>query len=123
MSAENILGLLLEEYLAVELAPHKWHCCWGETLRNIDFVNEDGRLLQVKNRSNSENSSSSRVRDGTQIEKWFRVNATSGKYLWEELNIHHKPLQLSEEKFVAFVVKTLKANPKAMPVEPENPWK
>jgi len=122
MTAENVLGHLLEEYLANELAAFKWHCCWGETLRSVDFVNEDGRLLQVKNRSNSENSSSSRVRLGTEIEKWFRVNANNGKYLWEDLNKLHKTLNLSEENFKEFVVKTLKANQNAMPVEPANPW-
>jgi hypothetical protein len=31
-------------------------------------------------------------------------------------------LALSEEKFKGFVVKTLKANQNAVPVEPENPW-
>ena len=122
MTAENVLGHLLEEFLANELAAFKWHCCWGETLRSVDFVNEDGRLLQVKNRSNSENSSSSRVRIGTEIEKWFRVNANSGKYLWEDLNKLHSTLNLSEENFKDFVVKTLKANPKALPVELANPW-
>ncbi len=122
MTAENVLGQLLEAYLANELAAFKWYCCWGETLRSVDFVNEDGRLLQVKNRSNSENSSSSRVRLGTEIKKWFRVNAASGKYLWADLNTLHKNLNLSEEHFKEFVIKTLKANQPAVPVEPANPW-
>ncbi len=69
MSAENILGLLLEEYLASRLKAYGWHCAWGETIKSVDFVNEQGNLLQIKNRSNSENSSSSSVRDGTEIEK------------------------------------------------------
>jgi len=30
MSAENITGSLLEEYLAIELIEYDWHCCWGE---------------------------------------------------------------------------------------------
>ena len=29
MSAENILGLFLEEYLAEKLLPCGWFCCWG----------------------------------------------------------------------------------------------
>jgi hypothetical protein len=122
MSAENILGLLLEEYLAIQLAPAKWHCCWGETLRSVDFVNEDGRLLQVKNRSNSENSSSSRVRLGTNIEKWFRVHAIRGHYLWEDLQAVNRNQNLTEDKFREFVVKTLKANPHALTIESSNPW-
>jgi len=63
MSAENILGLILEEYLAINLSPHGWHCAWGETVKSVDFVHEDGRLLQIKNRSNSENSSKARNRN------------------------------------------------------------
>jgi hypothetical protein len=122
MSAENVLGLLLEEYLSVKLATFGWHCCWGETVRSVDFVNEDGRLLQVKNRSNSENSSSSRVRLGTAIEKWFRVDAVSGDYRWDELNKRNKTTLFSEERFEKFVIATLKKNPDAMPVEPSNSW-
>ena len=30
MSAENILGLLLEEFLAENLLRFSWHCAWGE---------------------------------------------------------------------------------------------
>jgi hypothetical protein len=123
MSAENILGLLLEEYLSVALAPFGWHCCWGETLRSVDFVNEDGRLLQVKNRSNSENSSSSRVRIGTEIQKWFRVNATTGRYQWCDLNAMHHTDIFSEDHFTVFVLRTLGANPNALAVEPTNPWR
>jgi hypothetical protein len=122
MSAENILGLLLEEFLSEELAAFGWHCCWGETLRSVDFVNDDGRLMQVKNRSNSENSSSSRVRIGTAIEKWFRVDAASGNYLWPELNRRNSTTLFSEKKFEKFVVATLKKNPDAMPVERSNTW-
>ena len=51
MSAENILGLILEEYLAENLQPFGWQCAWGETVKSVDFVHEDGRLLQIKNRS------------------------------------------------------------------------
>lgn len=45
MSAENILGLLLEEFLARELIKYDWHCCWGETIRSVDFCHRDGSLL------------------------------------------------------------------------------
>jgi SinI restriction endonuclease. len=80
MSAENILGLLLEEFLAEKLAQYGWFCCWGESIRHVDFCNVDGSLLQVKNRSNSENSSSSRVRINQPIEKWYRIDAVNGNY-------------------------------------------
>ena len=86
MSAENILGFILEEYLAVNLLNHGWHCAWGETVKSVDFIHENGRLLQIKNRSNSENSSSTSVRDGTKIEKWYRIKANKIEYMWDELN-------------------------------------
>ena len=86
MSAENILGLILEEYLSENLKEYGWHCAWGETVKSVDFVNENGNLLQIKNRSNSENSSSSAVRHGTEIEKWFRIKSDRIEYMWEKLN-------------------------------------
>ncbi len=122
MSAENILGLILEEYLAVSLEFHGWHCAWGETVKSVDFVHEDGRLLQVKNRSNSENSSSSTVRNGTQIEKWFRIKADRIEYMWSSLNEICGTIELSEDSFVDFVQTTLKNNPACLSVEQENPW-
>jgi hypothetical protein len=122
MSAENILGLMLEEYLAVSLEFHGWHCAWGETVKSVDFVHEDGRLLQVKNRSNSENSSSSTVRNGTQIEKWFRIKADRIEYMWSSLNEICGTIELSEDSFVDFVQTTLKNNPACLSVEQENPW-
>lgn len=122
MSAENILGLILEEYLAIHLEPHGWHCAWGETIKSVDFVHKDGRLLQIKNRSNSENSSSSAVRDGTEITKWFRIKANRIEYMWESLNTFCGTDTLSEESFIAFVQATLKANPACLAIEQSNLW-
>lgn len=122
MSAENILGLLLEEYLAINLLSYKWHCAWGSTIKSVDFCSEDGKLLQVKNRSNSENSSSSKVRAGTDIFKWFRINAQTGAYMWDDLNSILKTNILSENKFRSFVQSTLSDNKAALAIEPDNPW-
>ncbi len=122
MSAENILGLMLEEYLAINLQKHGWHCAWGETVKSVDFVNEDGSLLQIKNRSNSENSSSSAVRDGTNIEKWYRIKADRVEYMWAALNRICGTTHLSEEGFVSFVKSTIKKNPNCLAVEENNPW-
>lgn len=122
MSAENILGLILEEYLADNLKAYGWHCAWGETVKSVDFVHVDGRLLQIKNRSNSENSSSGAIRKGTQIEKWFRVKADRIEYMWDSLNEICGTVHLSEDKFVEFVQNTLKANPDCLAVEDGNPW-
>ncbi len=123
MSAENILGLILEEYLFEKLKDKGWHCAWGETVKSVDFVNEDGSLLQIKNRSNSENSSSSAVRDGTEIQKWYRIKADRVEYMWTQLNDICGTDNLSEDGFVAFVKSTISSNPDCLAVEDDNPWK
>ena len=122
MSVENILGLLLEEYLSVNLRPVGWHCAWGETVKSVDFVNEDGRLLQIKNRSNSENSSSSAIRNGTEIKKWYRIKADRVEYMWETLNKICNTTTLSEKAFVDFATSCVGINPDCIVVESENPW-
>lgn len=122
MSAENIQGLLLEEFLAEQLVDYGWYCCWGESLRHVDFCNIDGSLLQVKNRSNSENSSSSRVRINQPIDKWYRVDATTGSYRWSDFNKKYGTDRFSEENFVTFVQQVLLGNPDALAVETNNPW-
>lgn len=122
MSAENILGLLLEEYLAEKLSSYGWYCAWGETMDKVDFCTKEGELLQIKNRSNSENSSSSSVRRVTQIRKWHRVNASNGVYYWRELNQLIGESELSEEDFCIFVRKTINENPSVLYVEDSNYW-
>jgi hypothetical protein len=125
MSAENILGLLLEEYLFTRLSNQGWAMAWGETIKHVDFCNEQGVLLQIKNRSNSENSSSKRVREGKAILKWFRIDAEKGKDNWQELvNIvgGNKANQLTENNFQAFIKDVLHNNPDAFAIEPGNPW-
>ncbi|OKH22257.1 SinI family restriction endonuclease [Chroogloeocystis siderophila] len=122
MSAENIQGLLLEEFLAEQLADYGWYCCWGEVIRHVDFCHIDGSLLQVKNRSNSENSSSSRVRINQPIEKWHRVDAKTGLYKWSYFNTKYNTNRFSEENFILFVQKVLLANPSALALEANNPW-
>jgi hypothetical protein len=123
MSAENILGLILEEYLAINLSEYGWHCAWGETVKSVDFVHENGSLLQIKNRSNSENSSSSVVRHGTKIDKWFRIRADRVEYMWNSLNKICDTNHLSEEAFIEFTRATMKSNPGCLAIETNNPWK
>lgn len=93
MSAENIQGNLLEEYISIYARPYGWIWCNGNVLRAIDFCSSDGAvLLQIKNKSNTENSSSSAIRTGTTIEKWYRLGTitVAGKklpaYKWDSLN-------------------------------------
>lgn len=70
-----------------------WIWCNGNVLRAIDFCSSDGAvLLQIKNKSNTENSSSSAIRTGTTIEKWYRLGTRTvageklPSYKWDSLN-------------------------------------
>lgn len=71
MGAENFIGWILESYIASEAEQIGWVWCSGAMIRAVDFIKpiEEGKwlMLQIKNRSNSENSSSSRARIGTPI--------------------------------------------------------
>jgi len=126
MSAENITGSLLEEYIATVLIKYDWHCCWGETMKSIDFCNADGQLLQVKNSDNSENSSSKTVRDGTEIQHWFRRFSRTGATNWQSLNdlvgIKKGSEKLSEQSFREFVRNAVYNNPGSVFLEEDSPW-
>jgi len=74
MAAENIVGELLERYISEACREHgsDWVQAYGDVVKAVDFIRKDGdgwELLQVKNRDNSENSSSQAIRDGTSIKK------------------------------------------------------
>lgn len=107
MCAENTVGALLERYLDTVLQPHGWHWCCGDFVRAADFLKplpEGGWLLvQVKNRDNSENSSSSAIRQGTEIQKWFRTYSRTGATNWSNLPGAMQGFGVSEAGFVAFV--------------------
>lgn len=129
MSAENIQGNLLEEYIAYNARPYGFLWCAGNVLRAIDFCNTDGSFfLQVKNKSNTENSSSSNIREGTTIEKWYRLGTKtcSGRkvpnFKWDVLNTlinKYKteghtlpPCNMSETNYEAFLTQVATANHK-----------
>ena len=83
MSAENMNGAILEQYLADILEPNGWLWCAGAIYRAIDFCyfgENEIVLLQVKNKYNTENSSSSAIRIGTDIIKWNRLNRPRREY-------------------------------------------
>lgn len=120
MSAENIQGNLLEEYISSKVRPYGFLWCDGNVLRAIDFCNTDGSFfLQVKNKSNTENSSSSNIREGTTIEKWYRLGTKVKNkvkypdYKWAILNhlidtyktegMSLPPCEMSEEDYQAFL--------------------
>lgn len=101
MAAENLLGALLERYIAEYLEPKGWVWCAGNTARSVDFLYHDLSLaLQIKNRSNSENSSSAAIRQGTDIKKWFRINANNERTNWENFP---NAEGLSEEGFYGYI--------------------
>lgn len=127
MSAENIQGNLLEEYISNNIRKYGFLWCQGNILRAIDFCNSKGTiLLQIKNKSNTENSSSSNIRSGTTIKKWYRLGTKTeqGKkvpnYKWEELNKivndykiqddNLEPCNLSEESYLEFIKTVSKLN-------------
>ena len=124
MSAENIQGDLLEEYIAINVRQFGWLWCKGNILRAIDFCSEDGSVyLQVKNKNNTENSSSSAIREGTEIKKWYRLGTSKQggicfpAYKWESLNeiinannSSSNKCNLSEEAYIRFITEVATVN-------------
>lgn len=112
MAAENLVGNLLERYLAEKLEPHGWVWCSGSMVRAVDFIKAPSKsqkswqALQVKNRDNSENSSSSAIRAGTEIQKWFRTYSKKVGSNWEAFP-DAGGATLSEAGFKKFVKKYL----------------
>lgn len=121
MASENIIGAILEEYIHDSLINFGWSACWGSCIRAVDFCSQDGILLQVKNKSNTENSSSNKIRKNTEIRKWYRFNASNGDTKWDEINrLTTGENIMSEEKFQLFALNLIKNNPLAINVRPED---
>lgn len=113
MASENTVGTLLERYLDSVLRPKGWAWCCGNFVKAIDFIKYDNGKwfeLQIKNRSNTENSSSKKIREGTTIHKWYRSKAKTGATMWDNLPDPMKGLNLSEEGFKTFVENYLEEN-------------
>jgi hypothetical protein len=124
MTIENILGDILEEYLSIRLKEYKWYKAWGDTLNKIDFICQDGSELQVKNKSNTENSSSLTVRYGTRILKWARMNANKGTFFWDDLKElcnASNAKNISEKNYTKFVIKLIQNNPDLIQVDLDSP--
>ena len=115
MGAENLVGDLLERYLASVMEPYGWIWCSGSLVRAVDFVKPPTQsggawvLLQVKNRDNSENSSSSAIRNGTVIQKWHRTFAKKTETNWAAFPDAALRQHLSETAFKTFVCAYLRA--------------
>lgn len=115
MGAENLVGDLLERYLASIMEPRGWIWCSGSTVKAVDLIKpptglEDvWTLLQVKNRDNSENSSSSAIRNGTDIKKWFRTFSKRRGANWQAFPDEEIRPLVSEVGFKKFVKEYLEA--------------
>jgi len=106
MCAENCVGALLERYIDSVLRNEGWVWCCGEFIRAVDFIypkRSKWDALQIKNRDNSENSSSSAIRENTKIQKWFRTFSRTGNTNWGALPSAMQGHGLSEEGFISFV--------------------
>lgn len=113
MAAENIVGDLLERYVATVLEPRGWAWCSGSLVKHVDFVRSPTdagawKLLQVKNRDNSENAAGSSVRIGTMIKKWHRTFSRRVGSNWAAFPEPTALPHLSEEGFHAFAKAYLK---------------
>jgi uncharacterized protein CbrC (UPF0167 family) len=120
MCAENCVGNLLERYLDSKLRDSSWSWCCGEFVKAIDFLGRNEKnewiALQIKNRNNSENSSSSAIRDGTRIQKWFRsfskdtIKGRPSFTNWNNLPPLMLGYDLGEDEFKKFVIAYINAN-------------
>ena len=106
MGIENCIGNLLERYIDSVLRKHNWSWCCGSIVKATDFIYFDGIIwheIQIKNRDNSENSSSSAIRYGTTIDKWFRSFSKKTETNWHNLPNIMQNYGLSEAGFTSFV--------------------
>ncbi len=125
MSAENKGGNLLEEYVARKVAPFGWIWCRGEILTAVDFCTCDCTgFIQIKNKSNTENSSGKGFRDDHNAPMWYRMEAQRKAGLivtrWPELVEHVRRYSdpaasipddlMNETDYLAFVSRAAEAN-------------
>jgi hypothetical protein len=114
MAAENKIGDLLEVYLAEKLEPRGWFWCCCNVIKGVDFLRppesrDPALLMQIKNRYNSENSSSEKIRDmleehgcPVKIQKWHRCNA-NGSTAWASFPSNADGAFATEDGFQKFL--------------------
>lgn len=106
MGAENIIGKLLERYIDSRASRFGWVWCAGSIVKAADFIRKRKNgwdVLQIKNRDNSENSSSAAIRAGTDIKKWFRTFSKRNGTNWDKFPDDDLKKILSEEDFHTFI--------------------
>ena len=115
MVAENAVGELLERYISDAMGGTGWVWVSGSLIKAIDFIRRKGggfEELQIKNRDNSENSSSSAIRKGTTIKKWCRTKSKTGETMWDYFPVDADfDGDLSEEGFQRWVADYLSKLP------------
>ncbi|MFW2173359.1 SinI family restriction endonuclease [Acinetobacter guillouiae] len=88
MGVENKFGEILEEYVGSTLENDGWIWCAGGFVNGIDLIKKNingWTLLQIKSRSNTENSSSKKIREliknrtDMDITSWYRLNVNPKK--------------------------------------------
>lgn len=113
-AVEGSIGYLLEKYIDSKVTDGKWIWCAGSMVKSTDFIKktDSGWLqLQIKNRNNTENSSSSAIRTGTNIKMWFRFFCRTGKTNWDKLpGLMETDYGMNETDFQEFVYSLLKQN-------------
>lgn len=71
---EMMIGELLEKYITSIGKDYGW-VFTAQCIKAVDLLKKEKKkwiTLQIKNSDNTENSSASKIREGTQILKWFR---------------------------------------------------
>ncbi|MBO8415157.1 MAG: SinI family restriction endonuclease [Proteobacteria bacterium] len=115
MAAENFVGWILERYLAARLEPLGWVWLSGNIVQAADFIYFDPLcswvFVQIKNRDNTENSSSSKIREGTGIIKWFRMFSRNDSFNWDKFPLPDGcNVPLSESDFAGFIEQYLNSD-------------
>lgn len=126
MSAENAGGNLLEEYIYTKIRRYGWIWCRGKILTAIDFCNDECTdMFQVKNKTNTENSSGKGFRESCGAKVWNRMRAErrNGKIetYWPQLieivregSTVDEPIPddlFTEADYLDFISNTIKKNP------------
>lgn len=115
MAADSIIGMMLDEYIHINLRPYGWTCCWGNAMQGVDVCSSSGDMIHVRNKSNTEVSNNDRNRTQQSVKKWFRINAYTGKTKWDDLNLLVGKIDLfSEDGFRDFVYDITRRNPSCL---------
>jgi hypothetical protein len=111
MVTENIVGKLLEHYLASKLEALGWIWCSGDVVNKVDFIRQkphkEFELLQVKNKDVTENSASAKGRGA--VPKWARLKGKRARDNWQQFPDARGRSLLSEADFLAYAMAIQKA--------------